>query len=135
MGVWNSHTSVGNIMGSVVASGVLEFGWAWSFEVPGICAILVGVLVLLFLVFSPEDIGFEPPGIEIEMAVEVEGADNLEKEESEKSRASWDGKFRFFGCHWIFGSLETTWSGAICFLPLLFEASGLFFFILVALVH
>ncbi|KAJ9153891.1 hypothetical protein P3X46_027279 [Hevea brasiliensis] len=70
MGVWNSHTSVGNIMGSVVASGVLEFGWAWSFEVPGICVILVGVLVLLFLVVSPEDIGFEPPGIEIEMAVE-----------------------------------------------------------------
>ncbi|KAJ9128522.1 hypothetical protein P3X46_034920 [Hevea brasiliensis] len=70
MGVWNSHTSVGNIMGSVVASGVLDFGWAWSFEVPGICVILVGVLVLLFLVVSPEDIGFDPPGIEIEMAVE-----------------------------------------------------------------
>ncbi|KAJ9182560.1 hypothetical protein P3X46_006543 [Hevea brasiliensis] len=85
MGVWNSHTSVGNIIGSVVASGVLEFGWGWSFAVPGILVILVGVLVFLFLVVSPEDIGFEPLGMEIEMAVEVEGRENLEKVESEEA--------------------------------------------------
>ncbi|KAF2313540.1 hypothetical protein GH714_011559 [Hevea brasiliensis] len=69
MGVWNSHTSVGNIMGSV---WLLVF---WSLGGLGHLrcldfVILVGVLVLLFLVVSPEDIGFEPPGIEIEMAVE-----------------------------------------------------------------
>ncbi|EXB79363.1 Putative glycerol-3-phosphate transporter 5 [Morus notabilis] len=71
MGVWNSHTSVGNIIGSVVASGVLEFGWGWSFLVPGVLVILVGVLVFLFLVVSPDDFGFEPPVKEIEMDVEV----------------------------------------------------------------
>ncbi|KAL3747842.1 hypothetical protein ACJRO7_016627 [Eucalyptus globulus] len=31
MSVWNSHTSVGNIIGSLVASEVLEYGWGWSF--------------------------------------------------------------------------------------------------------
>lgn len=71
MGVWNSHTSVGNIIGSVVASGVLEFGWGWSFLVPGVLVILVGVLVFLFLVVSPDDLGFESPGEEIEMDAEV----------------------------------------------------------------
>ncbi|PQM40455.1 hypothetical protein Pyn_09003 [Prunus yedoensis var. nudiflora] len=30
MGIWGSHTSVGNIIGSVVASGVKEFGWGWE---------------------------------------------------------------------------------------------------------
>ncbi|PON46138.1 Sugar phosphate transporter [Parasponia andersonii] len=86
MGVWNSHTSVGNIIGSVVASGVLEFGWGWSFMVPGLLVILVGILVFLFLVVSPDDLGFEPLGKEIEMNVEVGNAENSEeKVESEKA--------------------------------------------------
>lgn len=67
MGVWNSHMSVGNIVGSVVASAVLEFGWGWSFALPGIFIGLVGVLVYAFLVVSPKDAGFESPGKEIEM--------------------------------------------------------------------
>jgi len=33
MGIWNSHTSVGNIIGSIIASGMLELGWGWSFVV------------------------------------------------------------------------------------------------------
>eukprot|EP00258_Populus_trichocarpa_P013537 XP_002324576.2 putative glycerol-3-phosphate transporter 5 [Populus trichocarpa] len=85
MGIWTSHTSVGNIIGSVVASGVLEFGWGWSFVVPGVLVILAGVLVFLFLVVNPEDIGFETPGKEIEMDVEVNGLENLEKVESEEA--------------------------------------------------
>lgn len=84
MGIWNSHTSVGNIIGSVVASGVLEFGWGWSFILPGCLVILVGILVFLFLVASPEDLGFQSPGIEIEMNVEVVSVENSEeKVESE----------------------------------------------------
>ncbi|MCL7041478.1 hypothetical protein MKW94_012098 [Papaver nudicaule] len=72
MGVWNSQTSIGNILGSVLASSVLEFGWGWSFVVPGVFIILVGVLVFMFLVVSPEVAGFESlveddSGIEIEL--------------------------------------------------------------------
>ena len=83
MGVWNSHTSVGNIIGSVVASGVLEFGWGWSFVVPGVLVIVVGVLVFMFLVVSPEDLGLECPGMEVEMNVEVKvDSERVESEEA-----------------------------------------------------
>ncbi|XP_065850498.1 putative glycerol-3-phosphate transporter 5 [Euphorbia lathyris] len=85
MGIWNSHTSVGNIIGSVVASGVLEFGWGWSFVVPGFLVILVGVVVFLFLVISPVDVGFQPLGEEIEMNVDVDGEESSEKVESEEA--------------------------------------------------
>ncbi|CAJ2635523.1 unnamed protein product [Trifolium pratense] len=86
MGIWNSHTSVGNIIGSVVASGALEFGWGWSFVVPGVLIILVGVLVFLFLVVSPEDIGFSRSGMDIEMSVETNSAEDLQKVESEEAK-------------------------------------------------
>uniref|UniRef100_A0A7N0V614 Major facilitator superfamily (MFS) profile domain-containing protein n=1 Tax=Kalanchoe fedtschenkoi TaxID=63787 RepID=A0A7N0V614_KALFE len=74
MGVWSSHASVGNILGSVVASSVLEFGWGWSFVVPGMLVMLAGGFVFCFLVVSPEDIGFGSQINEIEM-----GVDNTEK--------------------------------------------------------
>lgn len=86
MGVWNSHTSVGNIIGSVVASGVLEFGWGFSFVVPGILTIVVSVVVFMFLVVSPDGAGFESPGKEIEMDEDVNKIENSEeKVESEKA--------------------------------------------------
>ncbi|KAI7756537.1 hypothetical protein M8C21_008740 [Ambrosia artemisiifolia] len=62
MGVWNSHTSVGNIVGSVVASSVLGFGWGWAFLLPGVLILVVSVFVFLFLVVNPESIGLELPG-------------------------------------------------------------------------
>ncbi|KAK4800787.1 hypothetical protein SAY86_021274 [Trapa natans] len=58
MGVWNAHTSVGNISGSLLAAAVLDHGWGWSFIVPGALIVLGGVLVYLFLAAYPEDIGF-----------------------------------------------------------------------------
>lgn len=58
MGIWNAHTSVGNISGSLLAASVLEFGWGWSFIVPGAFIVLGGILVYLFLAAYPEDVGF-----------------------------------------------------------------------------
>ncbi|MED6187860.1 hypothetical protein PIB30_080491 [Stylosanthes scabra] len=87
MGVWNSHTSVGNIVGSVVASGVLEFGWGWSFVVPGLLIIFVGFLVYVFLVVSPEDMGFVHPGNGVEMSgQERSAAKNPQTTESEEAK-------------------------------------------------
>lgn len=83
MGAWNSHTSVGNIVGSVVASSVLGFGWGWSFALPGILILVVAVLVYLFLVVCPEDIGLELMEKEVEMSVEGEALVNSEKMETE----------------------------------------------------
>ncbi|OVA08693.1 Major facilitator superfamily [Macleaya cordata] len=94
MGIWNSQTSVGNILGSVLASSVLEYGWGWSFVLPGVFIILVGVLVFMFLVVSPEVAGFEsrpggPTGhggkeIELNNYHQVQSNIVIEEESSEK---------------------------------------------------
>ncbi|CAI9100940.1 OLC1v1038131C1 [Oldenlandia corymbosa var. corymbosa] len=70
MGIWNSHASVGNIIGSIVASSVLGFGWGWCFILPGIYIIVVATFVYLFLVVSPDNLGFEFPEKEVEMSIE-----------------------------------------------------------------
>ncbi|XP_059635245.1 putative glycerol-3-phosphate transporter 5 [Cornus florida] len=84
MGVWNSHTSVGNIIGSVVASSALSFGWGWSFVLPGILIMVMAIVVFLFLVVNPEDIGVALPGTEVEMNVEGISLINSVKVESEE---------------------------------------------------
>ncbi|VAH35388.1 unnamed protein product [Triticum turgidum subsp. durum] len=59
MGIWNAHTSVGNISGSLIAAAMLKFGWSWSFAVPGAMIALVGLAVFLFLPVDPEVVGVE----------------------------------------------------------------------------
>ncbi|KAF5735125.1 putative glycerol-3-phosphate transporter 4 [Tripterygium wilfordii] len=61
MGIWNAHTSVGNISGSLLAASVLEYGWGWSFIVPGSFIALGGIMVYLYLAAYPEDVGFPCP--------------------------------------------------------------------------
>lgn len=61
MGVWNAHTSIGNITGSLIAASVLQYGWGWSFILPGEFIFVSGLLVYLFLPAYPEDIGFSSP--------------------------------------------------------------------------
>ncbi|KAK7330819.1 hypothetical protein VNO77_25022 [Canavalia gladiata] len=58
MGIWNAHTSVGNISGSLLAASVLDYGWGWSFLVPGALIIFGGLIVYFFLAAYPEDVGF-----------------------------------------------------------------------------
>lgn len=58
MGIWNAHTSVGNITGSLLAASVLEYGWGWSFILPGALIASGGILVYLLLAAYPEDVGF-----------------------------------------------------------------------------
>lgn len=59
MGIWNAHTSVGNITGSLIAAALLRYGWGWSFVVPGLLIAFVGLMVFLFLPVSPEEVGIE----------------------------------------------------------------------------
>lgn len=61
MGVWNAHTSVGNICGTLMASAMLGYGWGWSFLVPGLAIMAGGVIVFLFLFPDPESAGFPCP--------------------------------------------------------------------------
>uniref|UniRef100_A0A803QU00 Major facilitator superfamily (MFS) profile domain-containing protein n=1 Tax=Cannabis sativa TaxID=3483 RepID=A0A803QU00_CANSA len=57
MGIWNAHTSIGNITGSLLASALLSYGWGWSFVVPGLLIAFVGLVVFFFLPVSPEAVG------------------------------------------------------------------------------
>jgi len=57
MGIWNAHTSVGNILGTFMASKLLSSGWGNSFIGPGILMTLCGVLVYFFLAVHPDDVG------------------------------------------------------------------------------
>ncbi|XP_055831644.1 putative glycerol-3-phosphate transporter 1 [Solanum dulcamara] len=57
MGIWNAHTSVGNITGSLVASILLKYGWGWSMVVPGILIAFSGMIVFLLLPVNPQSVG------------------------------------------------------------------------------
>ena len=57
MGIWNSHTSVGNILGSLIAGFFVNYNWGLSFIIPGVLMCCIGSLVYLFLVPSPKDVG------------------------------------------------------------------------------
>ncbi|XP_061608422.1 glucose-6-phosphate exchanger SLC37A2 isoform X2 [Phyllopteryx taeniolatus] len=61
MGVWNSHTSVGNILGSLIAGVFVSSAWGLSFIVPGLIIAATGVLCFFFLVEKPEDVNCSPP--------------------------------------------------------------------------
>ncbi|CAM8991240.1 unnamed protein product [Rhodiola kirilowii] len=57
MGIWNAHTSLGNITGSLVAAAMLQYGWGWSLVVPGLMISFAGLVVFLLLPVNPESVG------------------------------------------------------------------------------
>mmetsp|Transcript_41120 Transcript_41120/g.101430 ORF Transcript_41120/g.101430 Transcript_41120/m.101430 type:complete len:489 (+) Transcript_41120:164-1630(+) len=62
MGVWNAHTSIGNILGSLLAASALRYAnWGWAFIINGVLCMLAGLLVYGFLVVAPEDAGHPAP--------------------------------------------------------------------------
>ncbi|CAD7013777.1 unnamed protein product [Ceratitis capitata] len=56
-GVWNSHTSVGNILGTLIAAHFVESNWMLSFAVPGAIMAALGFVMFLFIVDDPEMVG------------------------------------------------------------------------------
>ncbi|XP_012280932.1 glucose-6-phosphate exchanger SLC37A2 isoform X2 [Orussus abietinus] len=61
-GVWNSHTSLGNILGSLIAAEFVEIDWGLSFMVPGAVMGFAGFILFLFLAPNPMTVGCIPPG-------------------------------------------------------------------------
>lgn len=59
-GFWNSNTNLGNILGATIAGYFVERSWGLSFIVPGFIMLSSGVLVFLFLVPKPKDVGLPP---------------------------------------------------------------------------
>lgn len=56
MGVWNAHSSIGNIGGKLIANACLAIGWSAAFIIPGIVCIGMGVVMFLFLKPEPEHV-------------------------------------------------------------------------------
>ncbi|KFO76140.1 Glycerol-3-phosphate transporter, partial [Cuculus canorus] len=56
MGIWNSHTSVGNILGSLIAAYWVSTCWGLSFVIPGVIIAVMGIVCFLFLIEHPKDI-------------------------------------------------------------------------------
>ncbi|THD19759.1 Glycerol-3-phosphate transporter [Fasciola hepatica] len=61
MGIWSAHTSIGNILGSVIAGAFVDYAWGWSFVVPGLVIAASGVLTFFFLLPYPEEVDVLPP--------------------------------------------------------------------------
>ena len=61
LGIWNIHTPLGNILGSVIPGLWAGGDWGWSFFVPGFIMLAVAVLIFLFLVSDPSDVGLPQP--------------------------------------------------------------------------
>ncbi|XP_031562482.1 glucose-6-phosphate exchanger SLC37A2-like [Actinia tenebrosa] len=66
MGIWNSHTSFGNIIGSALAGIWADDKWGYSFIVPGLIIMGMGIIVFLFLIVDPSHVGCNPPKHHIE---------------------------------------------------------------------
>lgn len=56
-GIWNSHTSIGNILGAFVAGYYVERDWSMSFIMPAFIMGIIAFILFLFLVDSPEIVG------------------------------------------------------------------------------
>lgn len=61
-GIWNSHTSLGNIVGTLIAANYVETDWGLSFMIPGALMGLGGFIIFLFLAPDPLTVGCVPPG-------------------------------------------------------------------------
>lgn len=82
-GVWNSHTNLGNIVGSTVAGVFVDIDWSLSFIVPGILMGITASTLWLFLAPSPLDVG-----IHIAPSNSSEAPIITDRRESQLSRSS-----------------------------------------------
>ncbi|PZC76291.1 hypothetical protein B5X24_HaOG204803 [Helicoverpa armigera] len=56
-GIWNSHTSLGNILGTIMAAEYVDSDWSLSFIYPALVMGCVGAVVWLFLPPEPRLVG------------------------------------------------------------------------------
>ncbi|OQV19870.1 Glucose-6-phosphate [Hypsibius exemplaris] len=73
-GFWNSHASLGNILGSLLAAVWVEKDWTISFVVCGLMIVAGGVISWLFVVIQPEDAGFPAQNVPEGTVAPVAGA-------------------------------------------------------------
>jgi len=87
MGLWNSHTSLGNILGSLVAGAFVNYNWGLSFTVPGLIIAGVGFTIFLCLVPRPQEAGLASQAGEQASQQEEESEPLLEPHLGDKEEA------------------------------------------------
>uniref|UniRef100_A0A0A9XLT3 Sugar phosphate exchanger 3 n=1 Tax=Lygus hesperus TaxID=30085 RepID=A0A0A9XLT3_LYGHE len=105
MGIWNSHTSVGNILGTLIAARLLNYDWGYSFMVPGVIIAAMGLINFLFLVEHPADVGLssltpEPPPPRTQSRSYTRG------EEKSPTKTDSDNPVGIIDAIWIPGVIE-----------------------------
>ncbi|NXD01024.1 G6PT3 protein, partial [Certhia familiaris] len=107
MGIWNSHTSVGNILGSLIAGAWVSSAWGLSFVVPGIIITTVGIICFFFLVEYPEDVDCSPPLHHVSCADSQRAClSSVDHSNSPKEPAEEPEAISFFGALRIPGVVE-----------------------------
>lgn len=56
-GIWNSHTSIGNILGTLIAAYYVNTDWSLSFIMPALVMGICAFIMFLFMVESPDIVG------------------------------------------------------------------------------
>lgn len=109
MGLWNSHTSLGNILGSLIAGAFVNYNWGMSFTIPGLIIGSAGFLLFLFMVPQPSDVGLGASVGQQETDPLIEGQ---EKEDNEVENVQYrpntqeENAIGFFGALRIPGVVE-----------------------------
>ncbi|XP_072026592.1 sugar phosphate exchanger 3-like isoform X2 [Amphiura filiformis] len=78
-GLWSACQSVGNIMGACLAALVVEQGYEYAFLVTSSLLFIGGVVVILFLVPTPED---------VDVPLSIDGGSIIEQEELKERTGS-----------------------------------------------
>ncbi|XP_052781449.1 sugar phosphate exchanger 3-like [Mya arenaria] len=81
LGLWSACASVGNIIGALMVSQVLQYGYEYAFLVTSTVLFAGGIINFFALVNSPEELGLESPDEELEetdfdITVNQEGRDS-----------------------------------------------------------
>nr|KAI8729687.1 sugar phosphate exchanger 3 isoform X2 [Biomphalaria glabrata] len=61
LGVWSACASVGNIIGALLVSSVLSYGYQYAFMVTSTVLLAGSFVVFVGLIPSPADVGLDPP--------------------------------------------------------------------------
>ncbi|PAV56687.1 hypothetical protein WR25_24108 [Diploscapter pachys] len=61
LGVWSGCASVGNIVGTLIASRVILLGYQYAFAVNSVLLFVCALFVLLYLKSAPRDVGLPEP--------------------------------------------------------------------------
>uniref|UniRef100_A0A8C3B7V8 Solute carrier family 37 member 1 n=1 Tax=Cairina moschata TaxID=8855 RepID=A0A8C3B7V8_CAIMO len=93
MGIWNSHTSVGNILGSLIAAYWVSTCWGLSFVMPGVIIAVMGIFCFLFLIEHPKDISCSStPSSDPEMQHLLIDSENSTASQNSSSAATGEGR-------------------------------------------